>query len=176
MEFDAQSTMRHNYINGGPGVATSGVVWLVATAVGLTSGFQPSMLCFFFGGMLIHPISVLVSQMIKRDGPAPDKKLVRLSIMTLPFLFAGLFWAYATSLQNQALFYPIMAIAIGLRYLIFQRIYGLKSFVYLGLCLAVIGGVTYATQPTVFLVPLLVGMVELFFGIWLTMQKQAATA
>ncbi|MCF6219863.1 MAG: hypothetical protein L3J65_02005 [Robiginitomaculum sp.] len=172
MLADAQSSMRHNYINGGPGVFISGLVWLIAAIVTTFIGFNGGIIAFFIGGMLIHPVSALVENKMKQEAAVPDKGLIRLSLLTLPLLFGGLFLAYILSVQNQALFYPVMAIVIGLRYVAFQRIYGLNVFIILGTLLSFVGALFLLRQlETVFVVPIVVGVVELFFGTYLTRRK-----
>lgn len=167
----AQSTMRQTYVNGGPGVLVSGLVWLLAATVTYFSGFQTGIIVFFFSGMLIHPFSVVLLKRITANPPPADKKLVQLSILTLPILFVGLYLAYIMSANNHAAFYPIMAMAIGVRYLIFQRIYGLKEFLALGLLLAVIGAATYMQPQNLLLTPCIVGAIEVLFGLGLTQKK-----
>ncbi len=52
---EAQGDMRQSYLNGGPGMMVSGVVWLAAGIVALVNTELISVLVFFLGGMLIHP-------------------------------------------------------------------------------------------------------------------------
>lgn len=171
----AQLTMRQNYMNGGPGVCVSGVVWLAAAAVTWVSGFTPGIIVFFLGGMIIHPASGIIEKILRKTPPPspPDKGLVRLSVLTLPILFGGLYLAYILSAQNQNLFYPVMAAAIGLRYLIFQRIYGLQTFIALGAILMAIGIGSHFLQIKLIWVPVIVGITELLFGLWLVRKYTA---
>lgn len=156
--------MRLNHINGGPGVIVSGIIWLLATATTYTVSFSTGILVFFVGGMLIHPVSLVISGKLKKEAVAPDKQLTRLAIFTLPILFGGLYLAYVMSQQNEALFFPIMAVAIGIRYLVFQKIYGIGSFVALGALLIIIGIAAGTQDAELALVPLIVGIVEIMIG------------
>lgn len=165
----AQLTMRETYLNGGPGVCISGAVWLLAADLVYMHGFKAGMIAFFLGGIFIHPTSIVAVKAIRKAPPPspPDKGLVQLSVLTLPILFGGLYLAYILSAQNQNLFYPVMAAAIGLRYLIFQRIYGLQTFVALGVILIAIGIGSHFLQIKLIWVPVIVGITELLFGLWL---------
>ena len=168
---DAQSTMRRNYINGGPGVFVSGLTWVIAAGVTYYYGFQLGMLSLFLGGMLIVPLSGLIENHMKVDVPTPDKGLTRLAILTLPLLFGGLFLGYVMSMHNEALFFEIMAVAIGVRYLVFSRIYRLKAFIALGLILTGVGIAGQFVPLSLTVVPLIVGVVELVFGTFLMNRK-----
>ncbi len=168
----SQSTMGHNYINGGPGVLVSGFVWLISAIVTYAIGFQAGMLSLFVGGMLIVPISGVIERQMRDDVVAPDKGLTRLAILTLPLLFGGLFLGYIMSFRNEALFYEIVAIAIGLRYLVFSRIYGLKSFIVLGLLLIITGIGAYFRASSLVFVPAAVGVIELIVGSFLMQRKR----
>ena len=165
--------MRANFINGGPGVIISGLVWMIAAAVTHYASFFTGMICFFFGGSLIYPLSEVVDRMLKpKDTPKPDPKLMKLAMMTLPILFGGLFLAYVMSRTDRSLFYPIMAIAIGVRYIIFEKLYGLKVFWVLGSVLTAIGvaAILCSNLPPVH-VAAAVGMIEVLFGIYITSRK-----
>ncbi|MEL6569544.1 MAG: hypothetical protein AAFQ22_14100 [Pseudomonadota bacterium] len=168
----AQSTMRQNYINGGPGVSISGLAWLSAAIVTHLVGFQWGMLTLFIGGMLIVPISGVIENTMKGDVSAPDKGLTRLALLTLPLLFGGLFLGYVLSFQSEALFFETVAVAIGLRYLVFSHVYGLKTFVVLGAMLAATGITAYLIPIELALTPAVVGIVELLIGVFLILQDR----
>lgn len=165
--------MRLSHQNGGPGVVISGIVWLSAAVTTYVGSFSAGILVFFVGGMFIHPVSLLISGKLKKEEVTPDKQLTRLAMFTLPILFGGLYLAYVMSQQHEALFFPIMAAAIGIRYLVFQKIYGIGSFVTLGATLIIIG-IAAGTQHTeLALVPLVIGIVEIIFGLRITKLKLA---
>lgn len=168
MPVSAQKTMRLSYINGGPGVVISGLVWLLAAVVTYLISFTAGILIFFVGGMLIHPASLLISAKLKKETVTPDKQLTRLAMFTLPILFGGLYLAYVMSQQDEVLFFPIMAAVIGIRYLVFQKIYGVGTYIVLGMTLSIIGIAAGILHTELVLVPFLVGFVEILFGIRLT--------
>ena len=166
-----QLTMRQNFINGGPGVLVSGLAWLTAAMVTHFIGFQAGMISLFVGGMLIVPISGVIEHKMSGDAPAPDKGLMRLALFTLPLLFGGLFFGYVMSFRSELLFFVIMAIAIGLRYLVFSRIYGLNAFVFLGVLLIAAGVIAYRSSIQLAALPLAVGVIEVLIGSFLMLRK-----
>ena len=166
----AQQTMRANFIDGGPGVIISGLVWIMAAIVTHFHGFQIGIICFFIGGTLIYPLSVVVDNLMKpKDTPKPDPGLMRLAMMTLPILFSGLLLAFMMSKSDPLLFYPIMAVAIGLRYLPFEKLYGLKSYWVLGAVLIAVGAAALLRSGVLPVhMAAGVGVIELGFGAYIT--------
>lgn len=156
--------MRQKHLGGGPGVIISGLAWFIAACVTILVDFQTGMVVFFIAGALIYPLSSGVEKRMVSSPPEVDKSLRRLAILTLPLLFGGLYLGYILSVQDQALFYPVVAIAIGLRYLVFTRVYGLISYVVLGLVLVLTGAVAMVLTVPISLVPFLVGIIEVVFG------------
>jgi len=113
--------MRQNYADGGPGVIVSGLVWLITAAVIYMRGDWPGMITLFFGGMAIYPVSLLISNRMKaKDIDPPDKRLTHLALLTLPLLFGGIYAGYVLSSSRTLLFFTIIAMAIGIRYIIFE--------------------------------------------------------
>lgn len=169
----SQKTMCQNYIGGGPGVFVSGCVWLVAAGVCGFHNVKAGMLALFIGGMLIVPLSGLIEKRLQAPHPPkPDAKLTRLALMTLPLLFGGLYLGYVMSSERPALFFAIVAMAIGLRYIIFERVYGLKTFWFLGSALIGAGLWGYLdSQTDAVHLASIVGLIEVCVGMWLTKQK-----
>jgi hypothetical protein len=141
MEFtESQTDMRKAYYSGATGVLASGVVWLIAGIVGTSFSSTLSMLTLFIGGMFIFPLSIIGAKLLGRSGKhASNNSLRHLAIESLAILFAGLFLAYCIAQYNVELFYPIMLLTIGSRYLAFQTLYGLRIYWLMGLLLMVVG-------------------------------------
>ena len=141
MDFSlAQKDMRNSFILGAPGVLISGIVWLTAGLVATFYSFQMSIIFFFFGGMLIHPLSVVISGKMNRPyTQVKSNPLLKLALEGTILLFVGLFLAFTFSQTNPNLFYPVMLLTIGVRYLTFQTIYGSKIYWVLGACLLALG-------------------------------------
>ena len=170
MDFQlAQKDMRNSFILGAPGVLISGIIWFAAGLVATFYSFQMSIIFFFFGGMLIHPLSVVISgKMNKTYTQDKNNPLVKLALEGTILLFVGLFLAFTFSQTNPNLFYPIMLLIIGARYLTFQTIYGSKIYWVLGACLLALG----MCLILVFELPysqaaMLGGIIEVVFSVYL---------
>ena len=163
---EAQKDMRLSYLGGGPGVLISGLVWLTVGVLATYYTKQTSIIVFFFGGMLIHPLGLMVSKFFNRTGKHHENNpLAKLALESTAILFIGLFIAYCVFQINTEWFFPIMLMMIGIRYLIFQSIYGMRVFWILGLTLTTSGIVCLiSNQP--FQVPVIAGgIIELIFAI-----------
>lgn len=144
----------------------SGLVWLTAGILAAYYTKQTSIIIFFFGGMLIHPLAIMALKFFNRTGKhRDDNPLAKLAMESTAILFIGLFIAYSIFQINTDWFFPIMLMMIGIRYLIFQSVYGMKVFWMLGLTLTFSGIVCLiSNQP--FQIPAITGgIIELIFAI-----------
>jgi hypothetical protein len=134
MKFeDAQKDMNFSYFGGATGVLASGLIWCVAGLVTLLYSNQSSMLTLFIGGMFIHPIAILLSKLLKRSGAHhSENPLGKLALESTIILFVGLFLAFYVAKLQVEWFYPIMLMIIGVRYLVFNTLYGAKIYWVLG--------------------------------------------
>lgn len=174
MEFKAsQKDMNLSYYGGATGVLASGIIWLIAGIIGIVFSNTASMLTLYVGGTLIFPLSVLISKVLGRKGKHADDNVLRhLAIEGLGILFVGLFLAYCITLFNEALFYPIMLLMIGVRYLTFQTLYGLKAYWFLGGTL-IIAGFLSTTLSAPFIVGAFTGgIVEVLFSLIIFKQSK----
>lgn len=64
----AQKDMCQSYFGGGPGILISGIVWMTAGLVSQFYSPKTSISVFFFFGMAIHPLGILLSRLFKRSG------------------------------------------------------------------------------------------------------------
>lgn len=141
MDFmQSQKDMNSSYVGGSTGAMASGLVWVMAGIVGITVSTIASMYTLFIGGMFIFPISVIFSKLLSASGKhSSDNVLRHLAVETLPILFAGLLIAFYVAQFKIELFFPIMLLAIGTRYFVFQTLYSLKEYWFLGALLVVAG-------------------------------------
>jgi hypothetical protein len=141
MKFEeAQKDMDFSYFGGGTGVLVSGMLWSLAGLVAILYSYQSSMLTLFIGGMFIHPTAMLLSKALKRPGNHnPKNPLGKLALESTIILFVGLFLAFYVAKLHVEWFYPIMLMAIGVRYLIFNTLYGSKIYWVLGAVLMLSG-------------------------------------
>lgn len=163
---EAQKDMRDAYVGGGAGVLISGLVWLTAGIVALYSTQQTSIIVFFIAGMLIHPIGIGVSKLFNRTGKHSQRNpLGKLAMESTAILFIGLFLVYSLFRTLPNWFYPIMLMIIGVRYLVFQTIYGMKIYWALGLLLIVAGMFFTNSNPSFYLPAIIGGIIELIFSV-----------
>ena len=161
--------MKFAFLSGGPGALVSGFVWIIAGLIAKFHSFQFSILALFFGGMLIYPLSALIEgQINKSKTDTKDNPFVKLALEGTIFLFVGLFIAFALSRSKPELFYPIMLLIIGARYLTFQTIYGLRTYWMLGGLLLALGifFTLYSTIPAYF-AAMAGGIIEVLFAFYL---------
>ncbi|MFC6439124.1 hypothetical protein [Bowmanella sp. JS7-9] len=169
-----QQNMRQAYLNGASGALASGLIWGVAALAANLFSPIASMLTLFFGGMLIFPLSVVISKLGNASGKHdPSNMLKHLAVENLGFLFAGLMIAFVVAQQDHMLFYPIMLLAIGARYLTFQTIYGVKTYWLFGGSLMIAGALCMVMRPGMMTVALLGSVIELIFSLVLWQQHKA---
>ncbi len=166
MKFiEAQEDMRKSYFGRGPGAFVSGVVWFTAGIIALISTKQISVLVFFFGGMLIHPLGVMLSKALNRS--VKHKKgnpLSHLALESTFMLFIGLFIAYLTLQIRPNWFFSIMILIIGGRYLVFFSIYGMRIYWVFGAILILSGVSGFLFNTPFHLIGLIGGLIEILFS------------
>ena len=64
----AQHDMRVAYLHGYPGVAVSGIVWLVSACVALNMSAEKAVWALLIGGVFIHPLSILLNKVLGSSG------------------------------------------------------------------------------------------------------------
>ena len=167
MEFSqAQSDLRRAYVNGGLGVLVSGIIWLAAGLITQSVSLQYGMAALFFGGMAIHPLSLLLEKLfVKREKAAASNPLEMLALQSTPFLIVGLVIAYVVSGSYPNWFFAIALMAVGARYLVFQTIYGMRHYIVLGAVLIAIGfsAIWFFSMPP-YLIAIAGGVTELLFS------------
>ena len=167
MKFEeAQEDMRTSYFGGGPGALTSGLLWVAAGGTALVSTTQISVFIFFFGGMLIHPIGIILSKALKRSGKhKKENPLSHLALESTFLIFIGLFIAYVTLQIRPNWFFSIMLLIIGGRYLVFSTIYGMRIYWIFGATLILSGIGGFFFNAPFYLMALIGGIIEILFSI-----------
>lgn len=137
---ECQREMRINFIGGFAGQLVSGVIWLVAAALGTWLSPGTGMAALFFGSMGIFPLTQFVVRLLGRPGRvSPQNGLWLLGsqvAFTVPlnFLLVG-----AATLYRENWFFPAAMVVIGAHYLPFITLYGMKMFGILAGLLVTIG-------------------------------------
>jgi len=137
---DAQHDMRTAYLGGAPGLFVSGTVWTIAGLVCLWKSPQHAVWALYAGGVLIHPVSALLTRLLGRSARhAAGNPLGMLAFATTVWMILMLALAYGISLWRIELFFPAMLFVIGGRYLTFATVFGTKVFWVCGAVLAMAG-------------------------------------
>jgi hypothetical protein len=174
MKFeDAQKEMSFSYFGGGTGVLVSGFVWCLAGSVALLYSDRLSMLTLFFGGMLIHPAAMLLAKMFKRPGNhSPNNPLAKLALESTIILFFGLFLAFYVAKLQVEWFYPIMLMTIGVRYLVFNTLYGSRVYWLLGALLLFSGMLCIILGADFVIGAFIGGSIEVVFSLLILNQSK----
>ena len=137
---EAQRDVREVYVGGFFGQLVSGVVWLIAAAVGTWVSPGAAMLALWLGGCLIFPVTTLALRLSR--GPAalpkghPMAPLATQIAFTVPI---GMLLAVALGLDRPQLFFPACMLIVGAHYLPFAFLYGMRLFVVLAATLVASG-------------------------------------
>ncbi len=148
---DSQREMRGAFLGGFAGQLVSGVIWLLAAALGTWLSPAAGMAVLFFGSMGIFPLTQLTVRLLGRSGKvSPENGLWPLGAQvafTVPlnFLLVG-----AATLYRESWFFPAAMIVVGSHYLPFITLYGMKLFGVLAALLVVAGAGLALYGPPVF--------------------------
>lgn len=136
----AQREMRLAYFGGAPGMLTSAVVWLIAGIVAIRVSPDRAIWALFIGGMLIHPVSVLLTKALGRSAKhRAGNPFGSLALATTFWMILMMPLAYGAARLRPEWFFPAMLFIIGGRYLTFSTIFGTRIFWFCGAALAVAG-------------------------------------
>ncbi|MBN1370417.1 MAG: hypothetical protein JW987_00540 [Anaerolineaceae bacterium] len=168
---ECQREMRSAFLGGFAGQLVSGIIWLVAAALGTWISPVAGMAALFFGSMGIFPFTQLTVRLLGRPGKvSPENGLWSLGsqvAFTVPlnFLLVG-----AATLYRETWFFPASMVVVGAHYLPFLTLYGMKMFGILAGLLVVSGAGLALYGPQIFsLGGWLTGVVLIVFA-WLGRQ------
>jgi hypothetical protein len=145
MQIDhAQRDVRLVYVGGFFGQLVSGVLWLIAAAVGTFSSPTAAIAILLLGGILIFPLTTVCLRLAGRPAslPAghPMAGLATQIAFTVPL---GLLVALAVTGYRLEWFFPAAMVIVGAHYLPFVFLYGMRHYAALAAILA-FGGVGLA--------------------------------
>jgi hypothetical protein len=125
----AQEDLRLSYFGGAPGMLVSAVAWLASGLAALYWSNQRAVLILFVGGMLIHPVSTVVTRALGRSARhAAGNPLGRLAQETTVWLILCLPLAFVVSQFKMEWFFPAMLSVISGRYTVFATMFGSRSY------------------------------------------------
>ncbi len=170
---DAQADMRSAYFGGAAGVLASSIAWLCAAIATTQTSAQRAVWVLFIGGMLIHPVGVLIAKLLGRSGNHSKGNPLG------PLAWASTFWlifslplAYAVSLLRVDLFFPAMLLIIGGRYLVFSSLFGMRTYWACGLALAGAAYLLALTRATPTMGAFTGSAIEAIFAAFIFTQNQ----
>ena len=118
--------------------------------------------------MLIHPLGLMISKLFNRSGEHQKKNpLGNLAMESTAILFIGLFISYSIFQVKPHWFYSIMLMIIGVRYLVFQSMYGMKIFWMIGFFLMTAGVISLISNQPFLNAAIIGGIIELGFSIYI---------
>lgn len=162
---EAQADMRRAYFDGATGVVTSATAWLAAAIAAWVSTPQTSIVTLLIGGMLIFPVSVMLSKAVGRSGfHAKNNPLAPLAASGTVWMLLAIPIAYGASLYRVEWFFPAMLLTIGGRYLTFPTLYGLPIYYILGALLAGAGVALVMARMSMAAGALAGSVIEYVFG------------
>ena len=170
----AQHELRRAYLRGGPGTLVSGLVWLAAGAAAHQRGVRAGFLLLYFGGMLIFPISQLVTRgLLRQPTHRPGTIGARIVGETVVPMLGGFLGAWLLLPYRPLLVFPVAAVAVGAHYFGFRSAYGDRTFWLLGSFLCAVGLVPIIGRPaSAHAVAYAVSGIEVLFGAWLAAQSR----
>ena len=161
--------LSYRYCNRGGAIylLVEGFLWIVSASLGKLSQIPAAIMVLLVGGMLIHPISLLLSRLFKlpelpKNNPLPvlNTWLALMIPLAIPLVIL------ATLDGRTNLFYPALSILIGAHWLPFTYLYKMKSFIVFAAIFVVIGiyfGFVYTSS--FYICGFVVGLVHLIFAV-----------
>jgi hypothetical protein len=161
----AQADMRRAYFAGATGVAASAVAWLAAALTGYLAGPRAAIGALFIGGMLIHPVAMLLSKLAGRPGThSRGNPLARLALESTVWLLLSIAVAFLAASHKLEWFFIAMLLTIGGRYFTFATLYGLRIYWVCGAILPLAGLGLLALGASSAVISLAGGAIELTFA------------
>ena len=126
---EAQRDVRAAYAGGFHGQLVSGVLWLVAAAVGVWIEPSSAIVTLLLGGVAIFPATTLLLRLGGRPAGLPPGHPMNALAMQVAFTVPlGLLVAVAASGYRQDWFFPAAMVIVGAHYLPFVFLYGMPHF------------------------------------------------
>ncbi len=162
----AQHDLRKAYTNGYIGVLVSGLAWLTAALVFLYVSPEKAVWTLLIGGVLIHPVSMLLNKVLGASGAhTKNNPLGRLAMEGTIFMILCIPLAYGLSLQKVEWFFQGMLLIIGGRYLHFATLYGTRLYWALSIGLSVAAYLLFTMNAPAYMAVLAGAAIEIIFGV-----------
>jgi hypothetical protein len=173
-----QIEMRHAYRDGAPGVLVSALVWISAALVCYFLDVYRGVWALLIGGVLISPISAVVTKAMGRPSRAKDNALNQLAMASTIWLILCCAMSYGLFLLKPTLFFPAMMGTIGCRYLVFASVFGRVIFWVIGMSLVMAGYLAFFWVAPPAVAAGVGGLIELTFAalVFLNASKRAVAS
>ena len=127
--LEAQREMRSAFLGGFMGQLVSGVLWLVAAALGTWGTPRQSITFLVVAGMFIFPLTQVGLRLIGRPGRVGEEnRLYGLGAQSAFVLPLSLPVVGAAALYRLEWFFPAFMVVLGAHYLPFMFLYGMRLF------------------------------------------------
>ncbi|MBL8300878.1 MAG: hypothetical protein JNN30_21260 [Rhodanobacteraceae bacterium] len=174
---EAQRDMRVSYFSGAPGMLASAFAWLIAGFVALRGSPANAVIALFVGGMLIHPVGVLLCKAMGRSGRhSKANPLGALALENTGWLILCLPITYAVAQSNMRWFFPAMLLVIGGRYLTFRTLFGMRIYWACGASLAFAGYLLAASKAQPHVAAFVGSAVEAVFAVAILLSARRGVA
>lgn len=172
----AQADLRKGYADGSLGILSSGMVWVTAALVAFLVSSQTAIWTLLFGGMLIHPLGLLLAKLAGiPGGGSKQNPLGKLVMEGTIFMLMCIPLALLLSLQDHAWFFQGMLLIIGGRYLTFATLYGIKTYWVLGGLLGAASFALFFLKASPAISALSGSIIEIGFGACMYFSFRAST-
>ncbi len=129
---EAQRDVRQKYVGGFFGQLVSGVLWCISAAAASWGTQQNAIVILIVGGFFIFPLTVLLLRLSGRSSKlAPENTMGQLAMQAAFVLPLSLPLVGAAALYRIDWFYPAFMIALGVHYIPFWFLYGMRMFAFL---------------------------------------------
>ena len=126
---EAQRDVRETYAGGFYGQLVSGVVWLVAAALGSWVSPEAAIVALLAGGVLIFPLTTAALWLARRPARLPPGHPMAPLAMQVAFTVPlGLLVALGATAHRQDWFFPASMVIVGSHYLPFVFLYGMRAY------------------------------------------------
>jgi hypothetical protein len=129
----AQHEVRSVYLGGSVGQAVSSIIWLISAMLGTWLSTQSALIALTLGGVFIFPLTQLILKItghkatLSKENPFSQLAVQVAFVAPLCLPLIGVIASY-----NVNYFYPAFMVAVGVHYLPFMFLYGIREFGILG--------------------------------------------
>ena len=138
----AQQEVRSTFLRGSVGQTVAGIIWLASAVLGTWVSERHAILTLTLAGIFIFPLTQLALRLLGHSSGLPKTHPMNSLAMQVAFIVPlSLPIIGASTLYNINWFYPAFMIVVGVHYMPFIFLYGMREFAVLA-ALLIGGGVS----------------------------------